>query len=125
MWISLKWLDMNHQAKRVGLITLGVAAIGCFLGSAYPRIYAWNEASTAAMIASQRAANCRILSGPVQPNTIPVDAKSRNPLNSGTHVCFWDGSTGQINGTGAIDFVKQGSTETIIKILQSRGLKQP
>lgn len=116
---------MHHNAKRVGLLTLASAAICCFLGSAYPRIYAWNEASTAATIASQRAANCRVLSGPVQPNTIPVDKQSGKPLNPNVHVCFWDGSTGQINGTGAIDYVKQGSTESIAKILQSRGFKQP
>ncbi len=116
---------MNHQAKRVGLLTLGAAAIGCFLGSAYPRIYAWNQASTAATIATQRAANCRILSGPVEANTIPVDAKSGRPLAPGTHVCSWDGLTGQINGTGAIDYVKQGHTETIAQTLRTRGFKQP
>jgi hypothetical protein len=114
---------MHHQAKRVALVTLASAAIGCFLGSAYPRIYAWNQASTAATIASQRAANCRILLGSVEPNTIPVDGKSGRPLAPGTHVCDWNGVTGQINGTGAIDYVKAGQAETIIATLKSRGFK--
>jgi hypothetical protein len=114
---------MNHHVKRIALGCLGASAIASFIAAAYPRIYAWNEASTAATIATQRAANCRILNGPVIANTIPVDGKTGHPLSSGVHVCYWDGSTGQINGTGAIDFVKQGSTESIAQILKARGLK--
>jgi hypothetical protein len=114
---------MHHNAKRIGLITLGAAAIGCFLGSAYPRIYAWNEVSNAATIALQRSANCRVLNGPVVPNTIPIDAKSGRPLAPGTHVCDWNGLTGQINGTGAIDYVKSGQAEAMVAALKARGLK--
>ncbi len=116
---------MSHQTKRIALGCLGVGAIISFLVSAYPRIYAWNEASSSATIATQRAANCKILDGSVQANTIPIDSKTKRPLSPGVHVCHWDGSTGQINGTGAIDFVKQGSTEAIAAILKSRGFKQP
>jgi hypothetical protein len=115
---------LNHHLTRIGLGCLGAASIGSFLAAAYPRIYAWNEASTAATIATQRAANCRLLDGPVQANTIPIDSKTKRPLSPGVHVCYWDGSTGQINGTGAIDFVRQGSTESIANILKSRGFKQ-
>lgn len=114
---------MHHNAKRLGLAVLGAGAIGCFLGAAYPRIYAWNEASTAVTIATQRAANCRIISPAVQVNTIPVDGKSGRTLPSGTHVCDWSGVTGQINGTGAVDFVKVGQAESIANVLKSRGFK--
>ena len=114
---------MNHNAKRLGLAVLSVGSIGCFLSAAYPRIYAWNEVSSAATIATQRAANCRIITPSVQVNTIPVDGKSGRPLPAGSHVCDWAGVTGQINGTGAVDYIKVGQGEAIANILKSRGFK--
>ena len=114
---------MDNATKRLGMTALSIASLAAFLSAAHPRVVAWNEASTAATIASQRAANCRVLSGPVQPNTIPVDGRTGKPLNPGVHVCSWDGTTGQINGAGAIDYVKQGHIDTIAQILKSRGFK--
>ena len=115
---------MRHPIKRI-LIGMGCAAsVGATLATIAPRIYAWNQASQGALIAAQRAANCRVLDGPVVPNIIPLDGKGRS-LPPGTHVCDWQGMTGQINGTGAIDFLKQGQSETIAQTLKSRGFKQP
>ena len=104
-------------------MSVGFASLVCFVGAAYPRIYAWNESATAATIATQRASNCRIISPAVQVNTIPVDGKSGRTLPAGSHVCSWDGVTGQINGAGAVDFVKVGQAESIATILKSRGFK--
>lgn len=89
----------------------------------YPRIYAFNEDTQGALIAGNRAANCLILTPGVKPNLIPVDAKSGRQLNPGTAVCDWNGNTGQINGSGAIDYVKQGDISAITKTLTGRGLK--
>lgn len=114
---------MNHTTTRILLGSVGIGAIACFLGAVYPRIYAWNESATAATIATQRAANCRIITPSVTVNTIPLDSKSGRPLPAGSHVCDWTGTTAQINGTGAVDFIKVGQTEAIASILKSRGFK--
>jgi hypothetical protein len=64
-----------------------------------------------------------VLTGPIVPNIIPIDSKTSKPLPPGTHVCDWQGMTGQINGSGAVDFLKQGQSETIAQTLKSRGFK--
>ena len=114
---------MNRSLKRIALgCVLSVSTVS--LGTAiYPRVYAFNTSSQGVLIASNRAANCRIITPAVSPNLIPTDAKSGRPLVSGTAVCDWNGNTGQINGTGAIDFVKQGDTAAITKTLIRRGFK--
>ena len=114
---------MHRNLKRVGLACLfSISTVS--LGTAiYPRVHAFNEASQGTLIAGNRAANCRIITPAVAPNLIPTDAKSGRPLVSGTAVCDWNGNTGQINGTGAIDFVKQGDTAAITKTLTGRGLR--
>jgi hypothetical protein len=114
---------MNHKLKRILLFTgMGMAASSC-VATIAPRVIAWNEASQGALIASSRAVNCRVLNGAIEPNIIPLDGKTGRPLPPGTHVCDWQGNTGQINGTGAIDFLKQGQSETIATVLKSRGFK--
>jgi hypothetical protein len=116
---------MNHHSKRIILLSGSVLSLGACVATIYPRVIAWNEASQGALIASSRAVNCRVLNGAIEPNTIPNDAQSKRPLPPGTHVCDWQGNTGQINGTGAIDFLKQGQSEAIAQTLKSRGFKQP
>ena len=114
---------MHRNLKRV-LLFFGASVTLTSLGTAiYPRIYAFNQASQGALIASNRAVNCRIITPAIVPNLIPLDSKSGRPLVSGTTVCDWNGNTGQINGSGAIDFVRQGETDVIVKILKVRGLK--
>ena len=114
---------MNHSTKRILLIGgCALSGVAC-IATIAPRVIAWNDASQGALIASSRAVNCRVLNGSIEPNSIPVDAKSKRPLPPGTHVCDWAGMTGQINGTGAIDFLKQGQTELIAATLKSRGFK--
>ncbi|MGI0495097.1 hypothetical protein ACN4EG_25210 [Alkalinema pantanalense CENA528] len=115
---------MNHTGKRFSLGLLGAIAIGSTLAAIYPRVYAWNVAASSAVIASQRAANCRVLIGNLQPNSIPLDQKGK-PLPPGTHVCDWQGLTGQITAGNAIGYVKQGDSKAIAEILKSRGFKQP
>lgn len=115
---------MNHTGKRLSIGLLASVAVGTTLAAIYPRVYAFNVASSSAVIANQRAANCRVLKGNLQPNTIPLDAKGK-PLPAGVHVCDWQGMTGQITSTGAIGYVKQGSSKEIAKTLESRGFKQP
>ena len=112
---------MNHNTKRFCLVSLGISSIACFVGAVYPRIFAWNQTATSNTIATQRAANCRIIYPSVQANTIPVDGKSGKPLPIGSHVCDWSGTTAQINGSHAIDFVRVGQSESIASILKSRG----
>ena len=114
---------MHRNLKRIGLGCLLSTAIVSLGTAIHPRIYAFNQASQGALIASNRAVNCRIINPAVIPNLIPLDSKSGRPLNSGTAVCDWNGNTGQINGTGAIDFVKQGDIAAITKTLMGRGLK--
>ena len=112
-----------RQLKRISLGCLLSASVVSVGAAIYPRVYAFNEVSQGVLIASNRAANCRIITPAVAPNLIPTDAKSGRPLVSGTAVCDWNGNTGQINGTGAIDYVKQGDIAAISTILKGRGFK--
>lgn len=115
---------MDRPTKRLGLAGLATLTIASISAGIYPRVSAWNQASNAALIAGQRATNCRVLNGSLVANTIPVDEHGR-PLPAGTHVCDWNGMTGQATATGAIGYLKQGNTEEIIKTLESRGFKLP
>lgn len=110
--------------KRIGLGFSFVTSVGSLGTAIYPRIYAWNQVSQGVLIASNRAANCRIVEPSVRPNIIPLEAKSGQKLTAGTAVCDWNGSTGQINGYGAIDYVKQGDPAAIVATLKQRGFKQ-
>lgn len=114
---------MNHLTKRIilfgGLTLSSVACVSTIL----PRVMAWNESSQGVLIASSRSLNCRVLTTPIVPNSIPVDGKTKRPMPPGTHICDWQGNTGQINGTGAIDFLKQGQSEAISSTLKERGFK--
>lgn len=114
---------MNHLTKRSLLI--GCSALSCTacIATIAPRVVAWNTASQGVLIASARSLNCRVLNGSIEPNSIPLDFKTKKPLPPGTHVCDWAGMTGQINGTGAIDYLKQGQTESIASTLKTRGFK--
>ena len=114
---------MKHSPKRVLLFAGLAASLGSCLGVIAPRIIAWNEASQGALIASFRAVNCRVLTSTLRPNIIPMDGQTGKPLPPGSHVCDWQGMTGQINGSGAVDFLKQGQSETIVQTLKSRGFK--
>ena len=100
-----------------------LTSVGSLGTAIYPRVYAWNQVSQGVLIASNRAANCRIVIPAVSPNLIPIDTKSGRPLVAGTAVCDWNGNTGQINGSGAIDYVKQGDTTAIVATLKQRGFK--
>ena len=114
---------MNHSTKRILLVGgCALSGVAC-IATIAPRIIAWNDASQGALIASSRAVNCRVLTSTLEPNVIPIDGKTKRPLAPGTHVCDWQGNTGQVNGTGAIDFLKQGQTEAITATLKSRGFK--
>ena len=114
---------MNHHTKRVLLIGGSILSFAACLATIAPRVIAWNDASQGALIASSRAVNCRVLNGNIEANTIPLDHLTQHPLPPGTHVCDWQGNTGQVNGTGAIDFLKQGQSEAIAATLKSRGFK--
>ena len=114
---------MNHHTKRVLLIGGSALSFAACLATIAPRVMAWNQASQGALIASSRAVNCRVLTSTIEPNIIPIDGKTKRPLAPGVHICDWAGMTGQINGTGAIDFLKQGQTEAITATLKSRGFK--
>ena len=114
---------MNHSTKRILLIGgCALSGVAC-LATIAPRVFAWNEASQGALIASSRAVNCRVLTSTLEPNVIPIDGKTKRPLPPGTHVCDWAGMTAQINGAGAVDWLKQGQTEGIAATLKSRGFK--
>lgn len=114
---------MNHLTKRILLIGgCSISSVAC-LSTVAPRVIAWNQSSQGVLIASSRAMNCRVLNGSIEPNSIPLDFKTKRPLPPGTHVCDWQGMTGQINGTGAIDFLKQGQSESIATTLKERGFK--
>jgi len=116
---------MNHSTKRILLIGgCALSGVSC-ISTIAPRVIAWNDASQGALIASARAVNCRVLTSTLEPNVIPIDGKTKRPLPPGTHVCDWAGMTAQINGAGAVDFLKQGQTEAIAQNLKSRGFKQP
>ena len=109
--------------KRIGLGCLLATSVASLGAAIYPRVYAFNQVSQGVLIASNRAANCRIISPGVRPNIIPIETSSGKPLTSGTAVCDWSGNTGQINGTGAIDYVRQGDTAAIVTMLKQRGFK--
>ena len=114
---------MNHSTKRILLIGgCALSGVAC-IATISPRVIAWNDASQGALIASARAVNCRVLTSTLEPNIIPIDGKTKRPLPPGTHVCDWAGMTGQINGTGAVGFLKQGQTESIAATVISRGFK--
>ena len=114
---------MNHSTKRVILMGGSALSFAACIATIAPRVIAWNDASQGALIASARAVNCRVLTSTLEPNVIPIDGKTKRPLPPGTHVCDWAGMTGQINGTGAVDFLKQSQTEAIASTLKSRGFK--
>ena len=114
---------MNHHTKRVLLIGGSSLSFSACVATIAPRVIAWNDASQGALIASSRAVNCRVLTSTLEPNVIPIDGKTKRPLPPGTHVCDWAGMTAQINGAGAVDFLKQGQTEAIAASLKSRGFK--
>ena len=114
---------MNHHTKRVLLIGGSALSFAVCIATIAPRVIAWNQASQGALIASSRAVNCRVLNSTIEPNVIPIDGKTKRPLPPGTHVCDWAGMTGQINGANAVDFLKQGQTESIAATLKSRGFK--
>jgi len=109
--------------KRIGLGCLLATSVASLGTAIYPRVYAWNQVSQGVLIASNRAANCRVIYPSVRPNIIPIESKSGRPLTSGTAVCDWSGNTGQINGTGAIDYVRQGDMGAIVATLKQRGFK--
>jgi hypothetical protein len=113
---------MNHHSKRILLLGGSVLAFGACAVTIAPRIIAWNEASQGALIASQRVAKCLVLNGPIVPNSVPTNGKG-GPLPPGTFICDWQGMTGQVNGTGAIDFLRQGQPEAISDALKARGFK--
>lgn len=114
---------MNHKTKRSLLLGCGLLSFTSCIASISPRVIAWNDASQGVLIASARSLNCRVLNGSIEPNTIPLDHLTKRPLPSGTHICDWQGNTGQINGSGAIDYLKQGQSESISSTLKSRGFK--
>ncbi len=114
---------MNHQAKRSLLLGCSSLSFAACIATIAPRVIAWNEASQGALIASSRAVNCRVLTSSIEKNTIPVDGQTKRPFPPGTHICDWQGMTGQINGTGTIDYLKQGQSESIAATLKSRGFK--
>jgi hypothetical protein len=114
---------MNHHTKRVLLIGGSALSFAACIATIAPRVIAWNDASQGALIASSRAVNCRVLNSTLEPNVVPLDWKTKRPLPPGTHVCDWAGMTAQINGAGAVDFLKQGQTEAIAATLKSRGFK--
>ena len=108
--------------KRIGLGCLLTASLGSLGSSIYPRVYAFNQASQGALIASTRAANCRVLKSNLIPNETPVDELGK-PFPAGTTFCDRNGLTGQATDKGAIGYPKQGDTAAIIKILETRGFK--
>jgi hypothetical protein len=112
-----------RRLKRAGLALLTAASLGSLGAAIYPRIYAWNQVSQGVLIASSRSANCRLLRPSVLPNIIPLD-DAGNELPPGTFVCDFSGNTGQINGFGAVDYVRQGDTSAIVHDLKQRGFKQ-
>ena len=112
---------MNHHTKRVLLIGGSALSFAACIATIAPRVMAWNQASQGALIASSRAVNCRVLTSTLEPNVIPIDGKTKRPLAPGVHVCDWAGMTAQINGAGAVDYLKQGQTEAIAATLKSRG----
>ncbi len=103
---------------------LAAAAVGATLAALYPRLDAFNRTSTGHQIAMARAETCQVVNS-IRPNTIPLDGKTKRPLNPGTHICDFAGNTAQINGYGAIDWVKSGQPEQIAAKLTQRGFKQP
>ena len=112
---------IDHTTKRILLFGGTCVSFSVCVMKIAPRVIAWNTASQGALIASTRAATCRTLDRPISRNTIPVDGKTGRTLPPGTFLCDWEGMTGQINGTGAIDYLKQGQSEEIAKTLKSRG----
>jgi hypothetical protein len=114
---------VDHTTKRILLASGFCLSTAACATTIAPRVIAWNIASQGVFVASSRATNCRLLNGPIAQNTIPIDSKTNKPLVPGTHVCSWDGNTGQINGNGVIDYLKQGQPEEIAKTLKQRGFK--
>lgn len=112
---------VDHVTKRVLIFGASCASVAACVTTIAPRVIAWNLASQGVLIASTRAATCRPLDSPIAPNTIPIDGKTGRTLPPGTYICDWEGMTGQINGTGTIDYLKQGQAEEIAKTLISRG----
>lgn len=112
---------MNHTTKRSLLIGCGLLSCTACIASITPRVVAWNDASQGVLIASSRSLNCRVLDGPIEANIIPLDGTTKRPLPSGTHVCDWLGNTAQINSSGAVDYLKQGQSESISATLKTRG----
>ena len=114
---------MNHTTKRTLLLGCGLLSCTACIATITPRVVAWNEASQGVIVASARSLNCRVLTGNIEPNSIPLDYKTKRPLPPGSHVCDWQGNTAQINSSGAVDYLKQGQTESIASTLKTRGFK--
>ncbi len=110
---------MDRTNKRLILGAGCIFSLAALIHAARPRAIAFNTASTANTIALQRAGSCIPLTF-VQANRIPLD-KGRT-LEPGTLVCDRNGRTGQINGSHAIDFLRQGDANQINQILKQRGL---
>lgn len=114
---------MNRNIKRFVLGSLAFTSFIAMGASIYPRVYAFNEAAQGALIASNRAANCRVLKGNLVPNSTPVDTRGKT-FPAGTHICDWEGLTGQTTDKGAIGYIKQGDSAAIAKTLEGRGFKR-
>lgn len=107
---------------RIGYATLAAASIGTTLAALHPRIAAFNQTSQGHQIAMSRAETCAVV-GSVEANTIPLDSKTGRKLPAGTYICDFAGNTAQVNGTGAMDWVRSGQPEQVAAKLKQRGFR--
>jgi hypothetical protein len=116
---------MNRTATRTFLGLCALASVAGFAYAANPRIVAWNQVSSAATIATTRAASCVVVARPLALGMrVMAERDSDIPLPAGAFVCDRRGGTGQISVTGHVQYIKSAPAETVNQLLDKRGMPQ-
>ncbi len=92
---------MNRTSQRCLLGLGAVFSVQALSMCANPRIVAWNQVSSAATIAQQRAATCQRMTGTINP-WYRAYSKPGIPLTPGTLVCDDQGNTAEVTADAKV-----------------------
>jgi hypothetical protein len=116
---------MNRTATRAFLGLSALASVAGFAYAANPRIVAFNQVSSAATIAQQRAATCVKVANQITPNTrvmaVPVPGQPDQPMTAGTLICDGFGATAEVTTGGRVHYIRTAPPELLNQILDKRG----
>jgi hypothetical protein len=115
---------MRRNLTRFSLAALAVSSVGCLLYAANPRIYAFNQTSSAMTIAATRAQSCIVVARPlVLGMRVMAEQGGEIPMNPGTYVCDRSGNTAQISNSGYTQYIRSAPPEKLNQLLNQRGLR--